>query len=175
MAEYVRLLFCHDCESVDEIPWCGESPECRHPECEGPLLYRQSQHWFDPDHSHKVALAGVEKAVWEDPAQQRNILSQIRQAVKPGSATGLGETFYDVKSTFADDAMTCWKQHNRTQDCGDYKSPSKYLKPDTRGERRELGLDPVNRPGFFLCDFCPVKSIVQTKVYSDKFGYNNPY
>jgi hypothetical protein len=168
----VRLLVCHHCESVQEIPWCGEDPQCRHPACNDALNYRVAQHQFGDGRPHAPAnLADIDEDIWKQKSKRPDILVNLARIVDPGAGAGLGESLYDVKSNFEQDAMKCWKAHNRTHDCGDYKSPQKLLVPDTKAERKELGLTPV-RPTSYLCDYCPVKSIVQQRVYSEEYGYN---
>lgn len=86
----------------------------------------------------------------------------------------MGSEYYDAKSNFLQDAMTCWKGFNRTTDPGhcDYRKDNKRLYPGTTADRKELGLDPKDRPNTFLCDFCPVHSIVQQKKNKKDGLYN---
>jgi len=77
--------------------------------------------------------------------------------------------------TFHEDAMTCWGQHNRPKEqCPDYKSDKKQLKPDTAAERKDAGLDKpgTKGPKIYLCDFCPVKMYNQKKAFTEKGLYN---
>lgn len=174
--EVLRLLICGHCNSVQEVPWCGTDKQCGHRACVEPLEFRIAEHQFTDGRPHAPAtLADIEKKLWDDPQVRKNFLSDIPTVTGwPGGGEGLGQTLYDVKSTFMEDAATCWAQHNRTTDCGDYKSKKKLLAPDTKSERRDLGLSAAH-PTTYLCDYCPVKSIVQTKAYSDKYRYNSPY
>ena len=146
----IRLLICYTDKSVTPLPWCGENPQCQHPGCLEPLEYRLGEHT-----GHRVGLADVEENQWEDPYKREVITGQIAEyAQGTGQGSGLGEQFYEVRDTFADDAMRCWKKHNRTKDCGDWKTDKMRLYPDTRADRKELGLDPKTRPSSSLCDFC---------------------
>lgn len=168
MSEYVRLLICHDCSSVDEIP-----------DFDGPAEYdyllenRVAQHTF-PDGSGHVGIMGRAKlADWENPSTREGILKQmIQQFGKPGTGVGLGVEFYNVKQNYKDEAFTCWRQHNRTVDCGDWRSDAKRILPDTRAERKSAGLDTKSRPNIWLCDFCPYNTIVQQKSNEKKGLYN---
>ena len=173
VAEKVRLLVCHNHESVEEVPWCGEDNNCTHPGCVDPLMFRVNAH----GDNCRVSLVDIETAVWNNPANRPELLRRIAARTNPGEGEGIGEPLYALKDTFTEDAAKCWKRHGRTTDCADYRHISKKLVPDTRGERKDLGLE--TRAKFvptqtFLCDFCPYKSILQTKMGSDKYKYNLP-
>ena len=180
-AEKIRLWVCHECKSVDAIPWCGEDPNCQHPMCVDALEYRVAPHRLpsDPRRFHgQVNLADIEKSMWDKYSTQQDILVKLQQIVDPGAGTGLGGELYTASQTYDADAALCWKQHKRTTDCADYKAESKRLVPDTKAERKELGLETRSRhrpTQTYLCDFCPVKSIIQTKVNSEHYGFNSPY
>lgn len=164
----IRILICHVHKSVDPLPWCGEDNQCKHPGCLEPLEYRLGDHI-----GCRVDLADIEERLWDNPTARLDI---IRQAVEysgpPGQGTGLGAEFYDVRNTFKEDALTCWKKHGRTRNCGDYMSDRMRLYPDTRADRKEAGLDPKMRPTTTLCQFCPYHGIVVQRQRSDKFKYN---
>jgi len=164
----LRLLLCHTDKSVTPLPWCGEDNQCQHPGCLEPLEYRLGDHI-----DHRVSLADVEEDMWKDPRKRSEILKQaVEYTQGTGNAAGLGGDFYDVRDTFRDDAMTCWKKHNRTRDCGDWNTDRMRLYPDTRADRKELGLDPKTRPTTFLCSYCPVNSIKMQRMRKDKYSYN---
>jgi hypothetical protein len=67
--------------------------------------------------------------------------------------------------------MKCFRLHLRPKDgCPDYRSSAKVLLPNTKAERKDLGLSaPAKAPGHkvSLCDFCPVTSTIAKK----KQGY----
>ena len=68
--------------------------------------------------------------------------------------------------------MKCWMQHNQTKDCNEYKSDHKLLQPGTSVERASLGLEKEAKgPKVYLCDYCPIKSIVQEKAFTKKGLY----
>ena len=168
----VRLLFCHSCRSVQAVP-----------EFFGPVEYddllnaRLAEHTFADNRSHELVVGDIEEAQWDKKTVQDQVIGQMAQDmgyVPPGSATGLGPTFYAVKATYEIDALDCWKKHRRTTDCGDFHSDGKRILPDTRGDRKELGLSTRRQP-IFLCDFCPIKSIMDTKRNAAKGAYENPY
>lgn len=149
----LRLLFCHKCMSVDEIPWY-EGP----PDNDDLLMYRVSQHQFPSGRAHPLDLGVVQAEDWQNQDRRQEILRKLHMSGAPGTALGMGADFYDVKANFADDAMACWKAHNRTTDCGDYMSPAKRLDPGTKADRREAGIT-TRRPSTSLCQFCPVQSV----------------
>lgn len=163
----LRLLICHTHQSVQPLPWCGEDNQCAHPACTEPLEYRLTGHI-----GCRVDLGDIEEKHWDNAAMRPSIIKQaIGYTLGPGKAAGLGEQYYDVRSTFRDDAMECWRRHNRTKDCDEFRADRMRLYPDTRADRKEIGLDPKLRPSTFLCDFCPVLSIKMQRMRKDKYGY----
>lgn len=163
----IRLLICHDCGSIEELPWF-EGP----PEHDDTLNYRDAAHRFPSGTWHSRVLADVPKDQWEKPTYRDEIVRQIAIAAgAPGSGAGMGQSWYDVKANFEQDAIACWKAHKRTTDCGDYRAESKRLLPDTAADRRAEGLPSRARylPNTWLCSFCPVQSLVTTK-YREKRG-----
>ena len=151
----VRLLWCHVCKSVDQIPDYDGPPEYDYY-----LEYRVQQHQFADGRPHRGILGRAKNT----PSEISAAMDQMSEAVAPGGGSGLGEPLYDLRDNYKVEAMQCWKRHNRTSDCGDYRSEAKRLYADTKADRKSEGLS-VNRnerPNAFLCDFCPVESIVQT-------------
>lgn len=162
----VRLLICHDCGSVDVLPWY-EGP----PEYDDTLMYRLAPHQGprdertgEPRYTHAGSMATVSEKSWDDMSIRKQILDEIAKA-HAGGEVGLGSKMYAARSNFKEDALTCWKRHNRTDNCPDYKSEQMKLIPDTREERRDLGLDTKasRRPGTYLCVFCPYHSVVMQR------------
>jgi hypothetical protein len=170
--ELVRLLFCDKCKTVDELP-AYDGPS----DFDALLQYRVAQHQFDSGLMHPLSLARVEKSVWQQHAMRDQIIQQFAQEqghVAPGSGAGLGQTFYEVKANFQQDAMACWKRHNRTTDCADYRTDKMFLLADTKAERKEAGMDTSARarPRHWLCDYCPVHSVVMQKKNAAKGLYD---
>lgn len=167
MSDKLRLLICHDCETIQELPWY-EGP----PEHDDTLKYRVSDHRFPNGEEHRGVLATVPSDHWEKASHRQEIVEKITTASgRPGTAAGLGADFYNVKSNFQQDAMKCWKQHNRTSDCADWRSDAKRLYPDTKADRKSEGL-PTQRPNTWLCDFCPVTSIYAQKRNAARGDYS---
>ncbi|WP_188187565.1 hypothetical protein [Nonomuraea sp. SYSU D8015] len=147
------------------------------PDYEGPvegdhlLDVLVSRHRFPSgaEHGGGLLIRDIKEEHWADP----QIRQQIIQQIDARTAEGLGNHFYDSKNTFQEDAGKCWKEHNRTKNCGDYMSDRKRLLPDTRAERKEAGLDYKNRPNTFLCNFCPYHQIVEQRRNKAKYyDYN---
>jgi hypothetical protein len=169
--EKIRLLICTHCGSVQEMP-----------DYDGPWNYdtwllRLIEDHKGPNHppTNTVTHIGrVDESDWRDPVKREGVLGKLPEEVgMPGSGEGLGQTYYDTKSNFSSDAFRCWAtEHNRTTNCGDYRSDKKRLLPDTRSDRRDAGMDPDRRPNTFLCDFCPYQSIVSQRQRKDKYGYD---
>lgn len=158
----IRLLFCETCGSCEELPnFTG------HPDNDTALEYLIADRHTYPSGTPHVGghLADVSKAEWDNPKYRNGIIKQMNDSVKAGEGAGLGDTFYETKNTFQEGAGQCWKQHNRTSDCGDYRAPSKELVPDTKDLRKEAGLSTrkSDRPKIFLCDFCPVQSVIDQR------------
>lgn len=135
------------------------------PDHDDTLNFRVSFHRYPDGNEHTGMLATVPDKDWKNPQARTEIRKKLAGATAPGEGTGLGADFYNVKANFADDALVCWQAHNRTEDCDDWRSDAKRLYPDTRADRKELGLSPKakDRPNTWLCDFCPVTSIYAQK------------
>jgi hypothetical protein len=160
---FVRLLICEHCSSVEEMP-----------DYDGPW---QNDTWFNElvkkhllpsgEKTHgDVHIGRIESDKWtghkEDVVKQ--ISSEFVKFSDPGTGTGLGETFYDVKSNYSEDAMKCWRvDHQRTTNCGDYMSAKMEVKPDTKAERKSERLSVKDRPAIHVCSFCPYNSIVMQR------------
>ncbi len=166
------LLVCADCGTVEHAhgePGPQNDREERNPEL---LALRKRHEVYSAGNTyfHPLAMCTVNAQLWERSEEYRKfIVAMIKDATKTGE-TGLGSKNYDLKDTFQDDAISCWRKHNRTLDCEDYKTDKMKLLPDTKAERKELHMDTRNRPGVYLCVYCPFHSQVMKKVNS-KRGY----
>lgn len=156
----LRLLHCMVCSSIEELPPFKGRPEEDH------LLQIACQkHKFPSGEEHKGLLFIVPLKVWMNTEARKDVIRQL----KGGGSKGLAEiddSFYDTKSQFGEDALNCWKSHNKPQDtCGDYQSDGKQLIPDTLKERKELGMSTeIGGPKNYLCHFCPIHAkVVQRK------------
>lgn len=164
MAEKIRVLICKTCQSVDELPWY-EGP------IEGDVWLNQvvNNHPKFGDGRPHIAggLFNIDvQQHWNTADKRKNTLTELHKQLEiPGEGAGFGSEFYDLKSTYVEDAFACWKSFNRTTNPGhcDYRKENKKLLPDTAAARKELGKDPKERPNTYLCDFCPLQSIVDQK------------
>lgn len=155
--ENIRLLACSVCKTIEEIPDYEGRPEGDH------LLTKSLEKHGPRENRHFGQLFKVSKEQWDNPNLKQEVAKQIANKLTAGEGEGLGSEFYEIKDQFSEDAMTCWAQHNRTKSCGDYKSDKKRLTPDTADERRQAGLPQLGREkDIFLCQFCPVHSLVVT-------------
>jgi hypothetical protein len=163
--EYVRILVCHTDGAVHELPDYDGPPEY-----DDTLKYRLSEHKFGDGSAHFGNMARLKKSDWDKKTYRDAILEEIAAAVRPGEGSGLGQAFYDVKDNFMSDAAQCWKRHSRTLDCGDYMTDKMRLYPDTKADRKSEGLESgKSRPSTFLCQFCPVHSVIQGKKNKGKY------
>jgi hypothetical protein len=156
MPEYVRLLFCHTCRSVDELPdYSGPVDHDYY------LAHRVAQHQFSEGNPHNGILGRAENT----PESIDAAISQMESMTAPGTGAGLGKVMYDLRDNYSAEAMQCWKRHNRTQNCDDYRTDKMRLWMDTRADRRAEGmtLDKNERPNIWLCDHCVVHSLVQQR------------
>lgn len=155
----IRLLFCFQCKTLEELPDYEGHPADDH------LLQILVEKHTSTDIPHPGQLMKVAASLWTVPEYREAITKQIYAKGAPGM-DALMPGYYDVKNQFADDALTCWKEHNRTLNCSDYGSEKKALRPDTKAERKDLGLSPIQKgsgPTTYLCQFCPVHANVVTK------------
>lgn len=160
----IRLLVCRNCKTIEELPdWEGN------PDDDILLNILVQKHQQPTEHIGLLFKFPVK--YWAVPSVQEEIVKQIR-----GGSEGLDafqKNFYATKMTFAEDAMTCYGEHNRPKgQCADYKSEKKRLKPETTAERKDAGLgnyESSGGPKVYLCDFCPVKSF-NMKMFNQEKG-----
>ena len=152
--EKIRLLACAMCKTIEELPWY-EGPADRD------VLLEALVSTHGPAHARHIGtLFTVEKKQWDSPSVQEQIAKQISDKMG-GGETGLGSEYYAVRNTYREDAMACWKQHQRNPGCNDYMTDAKRIQPGTKAERKAAGM-PEFRSTSFLCHFCPVHSLVVT-------------
>lgn len=167
------LLICADCGTIEHSPFFDGPIEF-----DQPFQARLANHIVkttEGTRSHAIATTRVNAKLWKENEDFRKYIARaISEAQKTGDV-GLGQKNYDLKSTFSEDAMRCWRvEHNRTQNCEDYRSDKKRLVPDTRGERKELGLETRSKfiqTSVTLCDYCPYKRIVEDRVRKSQGFY----
>jgi hypothetical protein len=167
----IRLLVCSVCNSVDPLPFY-----------DGPNEYdvtgqaRAQEHRHPDGRFHKFIVGTVSEKSWDNPRVRSEILSKISEetGLAPGEGSGFGQQFYNVKSTFAEDAMKCWRiDHNRTTDCQDFRSDKKRLiSLEIQKDRRSEGLPSKAKDlwgNHWLCNYCPYQSHLQSKINKEKY------
>lgn len=167
---FIRVLVCKHCKTLEVLPDFEGRPE--HDTLLAVLLERHQA----PGHGENAGnLLRIEEQQWNN--YQSAIEKEIRDALG-GGLTGFEAAYYHAKDTFKEDAFTCWGAHNKNPVCPDYKTEKKLLKPgagsgtqafDTSKDRKDLGIAQA-RTKVYLCDFCPVKSVIQEKHF-EKLGY----
>lgn len=156
MSGNIRLLICNVCNTIEELEDFDGPPEL-----DTLLDNLASRHAFPSGERHVGNLVSVPLDYWGKKEVRREIIRQIREG--SGGISELDSRFYETRDTFKDDALTCWKRHNRTTNCGDYRHPSKRLIPDTENDWRNAGISrPKSNPALdrYLCDFCPYHRVV---------------
>lgn len=160
-----KLIICSDCRTIEHIP--GSDLPMEHDQ---PLQARLRNHLVplaEGVSTHAIAFTTVNAKLWKENEEFRRYITRaITEAQKTGNV-GLGDEVYDLRSTFAEDAMKCWRiEHNRTQNCQDYMSDKKRLVPPTKADRRELGLETRSKQIYStmsLCQFCPFHRIAEDR------------
>lgn len=163
----LRILVCHTCKAMQPIP---DVPGGRGDD--ELLMARVMEHQFPPVHvgnevqsrPHEMILCRVPESLWTNTSHRAGLVKEIQKhTTGAGGGEGLGE-MYDVKNNYQEDAMACWRfKHGRTSNCDDYMSDKMTLMADSKGERKELGLNPRERATIKLCQFCPVHSVVMQR------------
>ena len=167
-ADSVRLLRCDTCgPPVEEVPWTSDDPGLP-ADYDDALLFVLRRHVFPDGLPHIGRLVVVEKRAWDLPNIRRVFMEQIW-----GGSRGFGELdvrYYDTSNQLRSDALTCFSRHGRPKEgCPDWRIESKKLLPDTREDRKDVGLstDPRARSSTWLCSFCPCSSYYARKSRGD--------
>lgn len=156
----IRLMLCRVCKVIEELPDFEGNPD------DDTLLQLAIEKHTDSFGTPHVGnLFKVPVRHWADSSVRQEIVKQIMQGIS-GGIDEVEKGFYDTRSMFFEDAMTCFRQHNRPKGrCPDWKADSKKLVPKTAAERKDAGLQaPSKAPVHtFLCQFCPVNTFMVTK------------
>jgi hypothetical protein len=168
----IRLLRCMVCNSWEELPdWDGAVEE------DFLLEVIIEKHKFPSGEPHKGKLFKIPMSYWADREKRKAVLDQLGGGGSLGlDAFDPDKSFYESKMQFSEDAMTCWKSKLKPTDgCAEYGSPEKRILPKTAIERKELGLpSPKDAPGpkIYICNFCPIHSVVTTKARNKQGMYD---
>lgn len=160
----IRLLFCFECNTVEELP-----PHEGPPQTDVLLELTVEKHEYPSGERHVGKLFILPVKTWAQESHRKAIIEQLRGHGAQGlDALDPDANFYETKMQFAEDAMQCFNYHLRPSDpgCADYESEPKRLLPKTDKERIELGLpDPASSgaPKVYLCHFCPYHTVATTK------------
>lgn len=183
---HIRLLVCRKCKVVDELP--DFQPENKdEPDLMLEALVAKHQQscgmvtagGTTPDEAAQQErfLARIPVAQWEKPGVRDEVLSRMSMGY-----TGFEETVMDVRNSWHEGAMSCYAKHRKPEQCIDYKDDSKrlgngILTDEEKSLRSSSGLFTGLRAqrrqkSVFLCDYCPVKSGVQEKVFTERGLYD---
>lgn len=170
------LLVCDDCNTIEYVPAFDGPPEWNQPLLA--LLEKHRSYVGGTFHPHTKALTAVNAKLWETNEDFRKYIVKAINAAKKTGEVGLGTKMYDLRNTFEADAFSCWThEHNRTENCEDYRSDKKRLvqnDEETRSLRREAGVETRTKQIYttaYLCDFCPYKTKVMERVRKSQGFY----
>jgi hypothetical protein len=168
----IRLLLCFVCNSIDELP-----PHDGPSETDILLEMTVEKHEFPSGLRHQGKMFILPVKVWANTSNRKEIINQLKGTGVTGldAMTEEGD-FYSTKMQFAEDAMSCYTYHLRPEDnCADYRTESKRLLPKTAKERKSAGLEAPKDaalPKIYLCNFCPMQSVIVTKQRAMRGMYN---
>lgn len=153
----IRLLRCDVCHSLEELPDFDGPPEY-----DVLLRVTLDKHRTPSGEPHFGRLLDVPERAWKIPVLREALLRQIQEGSR--GLKEFDESYYDVQDTFREDALICYGQHLRPKEgCPDFNSDAKRLLPNTKADRKEIGLSPQGMPVIHLCSFCPVRSYYDSK------------
>lgn len=152
----MRVLVCRTCRNLEELPDFQGRPED-----DVFLNYVVQEH---PDHMGQLFRLPI--GIWLIEEARNTLIKQLM-----GHNEGLAAfdpKFYEVRNTFKEDALICYKAHRRPKGgCPDFNSDKKLLFPETKAERKDAGISTKERPAIHLCSFCPVRLYYEKKVRGD--------
>ena len=157
----IRLLYCYNCKTIEELPDFEGRPE------DDTLLEILVEKHQSAGIPHTGFLSKIGVKIWSVESYRKEIIKNLRNRVGGGLAD-IDPDYYTTKATFFEDAMTCFNLHLRpTEGCPDWKSEKKRLIPKGTDElRKEVGMEKAAKSTgtkVYLCDFCPAKTFVVEK------------
>jgi hypothetical protein len=165
----LRIFYCWNCKTIDELPDFQGRPE------DDDLLAILVERHQSAGVPHGCTPFRIGVKTWSNTKIREAIIKKIKSETN-GGLDDLDPGYYATRSMFYEDAMKCYSLHNRPHDsCFDYKDEKKRLVPQTDALRKEVGLTTSaksNATKVYLCDFCPVKSVVMTKARKAAGMYN---
>jgi len=170
----MRLVFCQACRTLEELP--DFTP--LHKDHVDPLLeevvLRHNKR--DPmkhggEATLPMSVMYVDDATWA--SNRKEIIDGIKK--EHAKVSGQDPDAYVLESidTFKYDAMTCYIQHRRPKDgCVDWMDDKKRIgRPTAEGQKAFSDLPGLREKSPHLCDFCVVRSSVDTKKRAAKGLY----
>lgn len=159
--EWVRLLACRHCHSIDEVlDFQGD------PGADVILEYATRKHNYPDGTMHPMArLYRMPVKVWE-----RNKEEVAKNIWKDNGYTGLEPETYANINTFKQDAYKCWTDRLKPKRCADFHNESKRLTPPTQQLRRDAGLGKYRPEKLaagqvrYLCDYCVCRMQVEHEI-----------
>lgn len=155
-SEFIRLLRCSDCKTLEELPdFTGNTED------DLTLIYLDERHGGLTETPHTRALLRVERKHWED----KKIRAELHKRIWDG-VTGFVPEYYATKDTLKDDAVKCFIRHRRSVPCIDFQEPSKRIGNPAAGLRKWLSKETRNEnvakagPKLYLCNFCVIQTYV---------------
>ena len=154
----IRLLYCYNCKTIEELPDFDGHPD------DDVLLQVLIEKHESAGIPHTGFLSKIGVKLYSRPEVRKQVIENLRNRVGGGLAD-IDPDYYTTKATFGEDAMKCFNLHLRpVEGCYDWKIESKRLIPKgTDDIRKELGLDSAAKSAstkVYLCDFCPAKAYV---------------
>jgi len=65
-SERLRIFVCGHCSTAEVVPWCGQAPDCGHPECADALARCAAPHQLDARRFHgPVNLILIDSNLWD--------------------------------------------------------------------------------------------------------------
>lgn len=158
---HIRLLVCADCKSMDEIPDFEG-----HPDDDVLLKIACESHVWPTGTEHKGNIFRIPLKFYGNPKVRESMIKQIQAGVS-GGLDDVEKGWYDAKSQFAADAMSCFEKHLKPAGrCPDWMNDSKKLVPKTAAERKDAGMNAPGQngaPSTYLCSFCPASIFMTQK------------
>lgn len=157
----IRLLYCYNCKTIEELPDFEGRPE------DDTLLELLVEKHQSAGVPHTGFLSKIGVKIWSVESYRKEIIKNLRNRVGGGLAD-IDPDYYTTKATFYEDAMKCYNLHLRpAEGCYDWRAKNKRLIPKSTEElRKEVGLESAAKSAstnVYLCDFCPVKTHMVTQ------------
>lgn len=166
------LFICMRCHTMEELPNYVPAEADFDPRIPALIATHVRRHPSVEDRliTEWAVLGSVPTKAWGDAEYRKQIKAKIMEGT---GQTGFDAEAYAIRDTFREDAGHCYNEHKRPTftgvKCLDYKSYNKEIKPDTRAERKELGMPAYGQGDtklrkMFLCDYCPYHASVATEL-----------